>query len=196
MQSYLQTMDVFLETQEGVMHSLLSRARNATPAPQQPEPPSGQPRESAEPEPQALPFIGKIVSMVASEEVITQRQIDLTEDLFLHDHTFGGQVSAVDDTLEPLPVVPMTVAMEIMAETAALLMPGKQLIGMKEIQTFQWIDVERGRTTLQITAHRRAAHQHEVEVRVHNLGESGDGKGGKAVLTRHYDIRRGLPSPP
>jgi acyl transferase domain-containing protein/phosphopantetheinyl transferase len=183
MQNYLQTMDVFLETQEGVMHSLLSRARNATPSPQRPAPLSGQPRESTDAQTQALPFIGKIVSMVASEEVITHRQIDLTEDLFLHDHTFGGQVSAVDDTLEPLPVVPMTVAMEIMAETAALLMPGKRLIGMKEIQTFQWIDVERERTTLQITAHRRAAHQHEVEVRVHNLGEGGEGKGGKAVLT-------------
>jgi acyl transferase domain-containing protein/phosphopantetheinyl transferase len=183
MQGYLQTMDLFLETQEGVMHSLLSRAWNATPAPQQPAPPSGQPRESGTPEPETLPFVGKVISTVGADEVITHRQIDITEDLFLHDHTFGGQVSAVDDTLEPLPVVPMTVAMEIMAETAALLMPGKQLIGMKEIQTFQWIDVERERTTLQVTARRRTAHQHEVEVRVHNLGDGGEGKGGKAVLT-------------
>ena len=136
----------------------------------------------SETEAQPLPFVGKIISMVPSQEVVTHRQIDLAEDLFLHDHTFGGQVSAVDDTLKPLPVIPMTVAMEIMAETAALLMPGKLLIGMKDIQTYQWIDLERRQTILQISARRRAAGQHEIEVRVHNLGENGEGDAGKGGL--------------
>ncbi len=124
MQGYLQTMNVFLETQQEVMHSLMARARAVTPPTQQPLQHSSQSRQSMPPEMQPLPFVGKIISMVPSQEVVTERQIHLQEDLFLHDHTFGGQVSAVDDTLEPLPVIPMTVAIEIMAETAALLMPG------------------------------------------------------------------------
>jgi phosphopantetheine--protein transferase-like protein len=184
MHSYLHTMDVFLETQESIMRSLLTGAPQATPRSPQPTPlSSSQRREDLAPETPPLPFIGKIVSMSASEEVVTQRQIDLNEDLFLHDHTFGGQVSTVDATLGPLPVVPMTVAMEMMAETAALLMSGKPLIGMKDIQTYQWIDIERERTTLQITARRQPAHPHEVEVRIHNFGDSGEGNGGKGVLS-------------
>ena len=182
LQSYLQTMDLFLETQEGVMQSLLAGARPVTRANRQPGQRSAGPRESAVTETQPLPFVGAIISIVPSQEVVTHRQIVLSEDLFLHDHTFGGQVSAVDSTLEPLPVIPMTVAMEIMAETAALLMPGKPLIGMKEIQTYQWIDVEREQTTLQISAHGRASDRNEIEVRIHNLGESGEDNGGKGVL--------------
>jgi Polyketide synthase dehydratase len=72
--------------------------------------------------------------------------------------------------------------MEIMAETAALLMPGKLLIGMKEIQTYQWIDLEGGQTILEIRARRRTAEQPEVEVRVHNLGENGAANAGKGIL--------------
>ena len=174
MQSYLRTMDLFLETQGQVMHSLMARARAVAPPNRQPMQLSGGPRQSIDGETQPLPFVGKILSIVTSQEVVTHRTINLSEDLFLHDHTFGGQVSAVDDTLEPLPVIPMTVAIEIMAETATLLMPGKPLIGMRAIQTYQWIDVGGGETTLRISARRRAADQHEVEVRVHNLGVNGE----------------------
>jgi acyl transferase domain-containing protein/phosphopantetheinyl transferase (holo-ACP synthase) len=182
MQSYLQTMDAFLKTQEGVMQSFISRAWAAVPPSRQSRPLPGQPPDSANTEAHPLPFVGKIISMVPSQEVVTHRQIDLTEDLFLHDHALGGQVSAIDDTLRPLPVIPMTVGMEIMAETAALLVPGKLLIGMKDIQIYQWIDLERGQTILQISAHRRTAGEHEVEVRVHNLGENGAGDAGKGGL--------------
>jgi acyl transferase domain-containing protein/phosphopantetheinyl transferase len=185
MQSYLQTMGLFLETQEEVMHSLMARARAVAPPDRQPMQLSGQPGPSMNTEMQRLPFVGQIISMVPSQEVVTRRQIDLSEDLFLHDHTFGGQVSAVDDTLEPLPVIPMTVAMEVMAETATLLMPGKPLIGMRDIQSYQWIDLEKEQTTLQISAHRRAADLNEIEVRVHNLGENGEHNAGKGVLTMH-----------
>jgi acyl transferase domain-containing protein/phosphopantetheinyl transferase len=182
MQSYLQTMDMFLETQEGVMHSLLARSRRRGSAKLPLSPPLSQAPEVERPTVPLLPFVGRIISSVAAEELVVHRQIDLAEDLFLHDHTFGGQVSAVDPTLEPLPVIPMTVAMEIMAETASLLMPEKLLIGMKDVQTYQWIDVEQEVTTLQISARRRVANGAEVEVRVYNLGADGQANAGKGVL--------------
>jgi acyl transferase domain-containing protein/phosphopantetheinyl transferase len=182
MQSYLQTMDAFLETQEEVMHSVIARGRSAVPLPQQPRQLSDRHPESSHTESPPLPFVGKIISMVPGQEIVTHRLIDLSEDLFLYDHALGGQVSAIDDTLRPLPVIPMTVGMEIMAEIAALLMPGKLLIGMKEVQVYQWIDVERGQTLLQISARRRAVGQDEVEVRVHHLGVDGAGDAGKAGL--------------
>jgi acyl transferase domain-containing protein/phosphopantetheinyl transferase len=182
MQSYLRTMDSFLETQQEIMQSLMARAQAVAPSNRHPMQLSGRSRDSTVAETHSLPFVGKIISMVPFQEVVTYREINLSEDLFLHDHTFGGQVSAVDDTLEPLPVMPMTMAMEVMAETAALLMPGKVLTGMKDIQTYQWIDLEEEQTTLQISARRRAGEQHEIEVRVHNLGANGEDNSGKGVL--------------
>lgn len=182
MQSYLQAMNVFLETQEEVMHSVIAKARTAVPRQQQSRQPSGRRPESPKTEAQPLPFVGKIISMVPGQEVMTHRQIDLSEDLFLYDHALGGEVSAIDETLRPLPVIPMTAGMEIMAETASLLMPGKLLVGMKEVQVYQWIDVERGQTLLQISARRRAVGQDEVEVRVHNLGADAAGDAAKAGL--------------
>jgi acyl transferase domain-containing protein/phosphopantetheinyl transferase len=182
MQSYLQTMDQFLETQEQIMHSFMARARTVAVPNRQPMQLPSRPPESMQVETQPLPFVGTIISMLPSQEVVTRREIDLSEDLLLHDHTFGGQVSAVDDTLEPLPVIPMTMGMEVMAETAALLMPGKLLIGMKDIQTYQWIDLEEEHTTVQISARRRAADQHEIEVRVHDLGANAEGNSGTGIL--------------
>jgi acyl transferase domain-containing protein/phosphopantetheinyl transferase len=182
MQNYLQTMDIFLETQAQVMHALMARARESAPPDQQPVRPNGRSSLSIHSETPPWPFVGKIISLVPSQEVVTQRRIDLSEDLLLHDHTFGGQVSAIDDTLEPLAVIPMTMGMEIMAETAALLMPGKLLVEMKDIQTYQWIDLEDEQTVLQVTARRTAAHPHEIEVRVHNLGVTGEGSVGNGVL--------------
>jgi phosphopantetheinyl transferase/malonyl CoA-acyl carrier protein transacylase len=198
MQSYLKTMDVFLETQADVMHSLMARARDSAPPNPQPIQLTGQPPQSMHTGTPPSPFVGNIISMVPSQEVVTHRQISLSEDLILHDHTFGGQVSAVDATLEPLPVIPMTMAMEIMAETAALLMPGKLLIGMKDIQTYQWIDLEEEQTSLQISARWRAADQHEIEVRVYNLGKTGEENAGKGVLALQGTMVFGdvYPEPP
>jgi phosphopantetheinyl transferase len=53
---------------------------------------------------------------------------------------------------------------------------------MKDIQTYQWIDLEEEQTILQISARRRAADQHEIEVRAHNLGKTGEENAGKGVL--------------
>ena len=198
MQSYFQTMDVFLETQADVMHFLMARARDSVPPNPQPRQLTDRPHQSMNTETPPWPFVGKIISMVPSQEVVTHRQIALSEDLLLHDHTFGGQVSAVDATLEPLPVIPMTMAMEIMAETAALLMPGKLLIGIKDIQTYQWIDLEEEQTILQISARRRAADLQEIEVRAHNLGKTGEENAGKGVLALQGTMVYGdvYPEPP
>jgi acyl transferase domain-containing protein/phosphopantetheinyl transferase len=182
MQSYLQTMDMFLETQERVMHSVMTRAQAIAPVPHQPSQLSDQSRKPIKAETQHWPFVGRIISLIPAQEVVVQRQLTLSDDLFLHDHVLGGQVSDVDASLAALPVVPMTAAMEIMAETAALLAPEKLLIAMQEIQTYQWIDLDGGYTTLQITAHRRAADQLVIEVRVYNLGVGGTDNSGKGNL--------------
>jgi phosphopantetheinyl transferase len=196
MQSYLQTMDVFLETQADVMHVLMARARDSAPPTPHAVQLTDRPGQARHTKMPSFPFVGQIISMVPSQEVVTHRQINLSEDLLLHDHTFGGQVSAVDASLEPLPVIPMTMGMEIMAETAALLMPGKLLIGMKGIQTYQWIDLEEEQTILQVSARQRAADQPEIEVRVYNLGKTGEDNAGKGVLALQGTMIFGDAYPP
>lgn len=134
-----------------------------------------------------FPLIGTVTSLVPGKELVAIRQMDLSEDRFLEDHRFGRDVSDTDPTLRPLPVVPMTMSIEMMAEAAALLMPGMSLVGVKDIRAYRWIQVEEwggNSVMLQITARRRASaspegsdpsgRTEEIEVHIHNLTEKAD----------------------
>ena len=137
--------------------------------------------ESSEIEPVAskepsFPFIDNVNSLVPGQELVAVRRIDWkNEDIFMEDHTFGPEISRFDNTLKGLPVIPLTVGMEIMAEAAATLIPDKQLIAMKDVKTHQWIHVENP-VTLQITAKRRTSSEgeDEVEVQMWNPEESAE----------------------
>jgi len=126
-----------------------------------------------------FPFIGNVVSFVPGQKLMALRQVNLDEDILLYDHTFGREIS-VDETLFSLPIIPMTVSMEIMAEAAALLQPGKLLIGMKKVQANQWIRIEGEKVTLQITAQVQDSSENyedsdsirEVKVQIHIPDES------------------------
>ena len=152
--AYLATMDRFLDVQRTMMQSALALA--AAPA-------------VAE---RRFPLLGSVVSRTEGE-LVALRRIDLDEDLFLHDHAFGGtRVSIVDETLLALPVVPMTVSMEMCAEAALALCPGRVVAGMEAIRAYQWIDLEDGHATLRITAQRQdAAGGVRVKVEVARLTE-------------------------
>ncbi|MBM3240061.1 acyltransferase domain-containing protein [Candidatus Poribacteria bacterium] len=101
-----------------------------------------------------FPFIGTVISLVERQELIATRRIEWKgEDIFMEDHTFGPEISGIDKNLKGLPIIPLTISMEIMAEAASLLMPGMALIGMKDIRGHQWIQVE-DPITIQITARR------------------------------------------
>lgn len=105
----------------------------------------------------ALPFIRTVTSLSPGEEIVALCQTDIDEDLFLLDHTLGRGVSTSDKELSGLPVVPLTVSMEMLAEAAAVLAPGKTLIGMREVRGHRWIALDHGRLTLQLTARRQRA---------------------------------------
>jgi len=105
----------------------------ATPAAVDPEPAS------------AMPLVGRIVSLVPEHEVVTERMLDLDEDLFLHDHVLIGEDSG--KALEHrMPILPMTMILEAAAETAACVAPGRGLIGFERITAHRWIDFRDSRT--------------------------------------------------
>lgn len=161
MGAYMQTMEHFLRLQEEMTISFMHRQHggvteqmtklgNGTGGVVEPILPT-----VSEP-PVQNPFRIKISSLTPGREVVATCQLDLDDHLFLHDHTIGGQPSLLDQSLSALPVVPLAVSMEIMAQVASLLVPGKRLVGMRDGRAQRWIVVGEQQRTLLIHAHRNA----------------------------------------
>ncbi len=169
MQAYLATMDRFLDVQRYTMDA--------------PLPAGGQlPAPAAEPQ---FPLLGAVVSLVEGEELVAIRRLDVEEDLFLHDHTFGRQVSVTDESLLALPVVPLTVSMEMLAEAAVALCPGQVVVGMRNVRGYQWIALDDGHATLRLVARRDPIGDgREVKVELQRLSEdaAAGGQAGTRVV--------------
>ncbi|MGH8929117.1 MAG: beta-ketoacyl synthase N-terminal-like domain-containing protein [Egibacteraceae bacterium] len=151
MQAYLDTMDRFLDVQQHTMRALLSR--ESTTLPDGTRNGDGAPEMVMTGPLPRFPLLGSVVSLTEGRELVAVRRLDLDEDLFLYDHTFfGRQISVTDESLLSLPVVPMTFSMEMLAEAAAALLPGRVVIGMKDIRAYQWIALDDGHATLRLVA--------------------------------------------
>jgi acyl transferase domain-containing protein/phosphopantetheinyl transferase len=120
------------------------------------------------------PLLGKIISLSPGERLTAVRDLTISEDLILRHHTFGRDVSDVDTELTGLPVVPFTVAMEMMAEAGSVLVPGKRLVGMREVRGYRWLTLDEGSLRVRIVAERKSAAA-EVEARV-CVDDNGDPK--------------------
>ena len=84
-----------------------------------------------------LPLLGQITHLVPGRELTIVRTLDLTKDLFLHDHVF---VHAPHKPIEQrVPVLPLTMSLEFAAEAASLLAPGLSLVGYENVRGRRWI---------------------------------------------------------
>lgn len=167
-QEYLQTMERFLNMQQEIMMSFMTRkdsksstAGDETAAGISSSGDRLQPQES----PAAKgPFCITISSLTPGKEVSATCRLDLDEHLFLHDHTFGRNISVLDNTLRSLSVVPLAVSLEIMAQIAAFLVPDRRLIAIKNARGYRWIEVEEGKyCTLLLIATRNGSDHGETE---------------------------------
>ena len=137
-----------------------------------------------------LPFVRKILSIVPGE-VKVLCEIDLNEDRFLTHHTLAGKISSIDERLVGLPVIPLTVSMEILAEVASLLAPGRLVVGMKNVQASRWLVLEQDHLALEITA-RCEAGGDEIQVELReslggvNNGETVPAVVGTVVVAQRY----------
>ncbi|MGH3929980.1 MAG: polyketide synthase dehydratase domain-containing protein, partial [Pseudonocardiaceae bacterium] len=169
MQAYLATMERFLDVQRYTMDT--------------PSPAGG--LLPALTDRQRFPLLGSVMSVVEGEELVAIRRLDVEEDLFLHDHTFGRQVSVTDQSLLALPVVPMTVSMEMLAAAAVALCPGQTVVGLRNIRAYQWIALDDGHATLRLVARRDPTGDgREVKVELQLLDEdvaSGEQAGTRVV---------------
>src|SRR5262249_1990556 len=116
MSQYLGVMEQFLDVQRQVTEQFLAaRPRSMPPAPRP-----------------LRPLLGDVVRSVAGRELVARRRLDLAEDLFALDHTLAGRgVSRVNPDQNGLPVIPVTFVLEMMAEAAERLVPGKVVVGLQ-----------------------------------------------------------------
>jgi hypothetical protein len=90
--------------------------------------------------PPVRPMLGTVVRHVPGRELVMRRVLDLGEDRFAADHTVGGRrVSKTDPDQHGLPVMPMTFTLEMMAEAAGVLAPGKVVIALRNVQLLRWL---------------------------------------------------------
>ena len=116
----------------------------------------------------------------------------LEEDRFLRDHILGREVSTLDPGLAGLPVMPMTMSMEILAEAAAALAPGRRVVGMRDVRAYRWMALEGETLTLKIVANAKVGTD-EVAVQVFDADAAPRGHGAHAPGGRHDGDGRRLP---
>ena len=99
-----------------------------------------------------LSLMGTIESHTPGHEATFVRDFDLANDLFLRHHALGGHVSDVDPSLTGLPLIPLTMTVEMMAEAAAFLVPGRTLIEMRDIRGSRWLALDDEKITLRVVS--------------------------------------------
>lgn len=101
---------------------------------------------------QAWPLLGQIIEK-DDQHLWCDRHFDMEHDIFLHDHTIGGKLSQQHPELFPLPVIPFTISMEILAEAATCLVGGdKVVIGLDNLRGYRWLALDHGQIGLSIHA--------------------------------------------
>ncbi len=103
------------------------------------------------------PLLGEVLSQT-KDTLCTRRRFNLQQDPFLRDHTLGSNPSHYQPNLTPLPVLPLTGSLEILAEAASYLTGGQLVvIEVKEIRGFQWVALDQDELVLEIHAQRIAS---------------------------------------
>jgi phosphopantetheine--protein transferase-like protein len=173
MQEYLQTMEQFLITQEKVMEGFMSRNGTSVQVTQiiQPQDNKGDQLTSASAVSEfpalAGPFNIVLSSLTPNQDLVATCRLDLDEHYFLRHHTIGGRPSNLDATRTALPIVPLSIMLEIMAQVASFLSPDRQLLGMKNVRAHRWIVVQEQQRELLLAAKRRnLGTREEIDVKI------------------------------
>lgn len=153
---FQRTMQTFLQTQESVMRAkasgrppLLPTAPAApksvapTPVPPVAQKAASQPIAAAVVADRKLPFIDVLLEHEPGSRLVAECEIDLARHRFLLDHTFFGRnLSKQDPTLTALPIVPLALTLELMAEAAVKLFPEFTAFAASDIVVSRWLAME------------------------------------------------------
>jgi acyl transferase domain-containing protein/phosphopantetheinyl transferase len=178
---FQKTMQQFLETQRQCMAATLSGVASkaaprppATPARTEFSPPAakimapnfasvdqplpnGAATESASAPPR-LRYIQTVLEHRPGEKLVAECELDVHRDTFLKDHTFFGRgLSDHDPQLLALPIMPLAMTSELMAQAALALHPERRVTAISDIRASRWLafetDVRRVRMAAQTLDH-------------------------------------------
>jgi acyl transferase domain-containing protein/phosphopantetheinyl transferase len=152
-QQHLQTMARFLEVQQQVMTAYFGSVASRKPA------------IKANPG----PFITEIIDVTPGVRARARHRFSPDSELLFKDHTLGRNISQDDRELSGLPIVPLPVFMEILAEAGALLQPGQVLTGIRDFHAYRLITLEQP-VTIELSAEQREPGAVYVTMRESNTG--------------------------
>lgn len=105
--------------------------------------------------PRSGPFLDETIVLERGRRLVAPVRLNLQEDVFLADHTIERQHPAsLDPGLVGLPIVPLTVSLEILAEAAVKLTEGGVVTAIRDVRAYRWITVDSGQRRLTVTATR------------------------------------------
>jgi acyl transferase domain-containing protein/phosphopantetheinyl transferase (holo-ACP synthase) len=157
LEGFMGTMEEFLITNEEVMSAYLGGSA------------------ALDSERTQRPLVGTIVVWEPEIELVAQRVVDPLKDRYLLDHTLGRDVSHTDPGLHALPLMPLAMSIEILAEAASCLLPDRVLTGLRDLHAHRWLAFGESHQTLQVSAHRLAGEGgcERVQVQLRALDDSG-----------------------
>ena len=148
--------------------------------------------------PPVWPLLGEVIRHEPGRELVLRRRMDVNEDLYAGDHTLGGRdASAVDPCQHGLPFMPMAFSLEMMAEAAAFLCPGRLVVGMKRVRLQRWIPFDDEPITVELTARVRSEAPDEIVLDIRDLGNSvRPGNADSAAVVGTVVVGDRYPEPP
>lgn len=195
LQTHFSLMRDFLDSQARVLGLVSGTAAAVPPAPAQAAAPSMTDGVTR------FPLLTGARVTVEGPRMTFEHTLTLQQDAFLQDHTIGGQPSAHDPGLLPIPVVPFTFSMELLAEAAQRQLDRSdlQVVGLDQVRGSRWLSLDQGELALRIVIEPRPAEGQELRAfgRIFALGIGGP-PGGLAVFEGlvRMAVNYSLPPPP
>jgi acyl transferase domain-containing protein len=139
---YQRTMRQFLESQQQVTLACFQRGGARAPTAQPVDTRNGFVHDAA-PAVDQHPFLETILTHVPDQQLLAECELDVARHHFLLDHTFFGRHLADHDaSLTALPVMPLAMMLELMAEAATVLRPGWFITSVRDVRMHRWLAFE------------------------------------------------------
>ena len=147
-------MGQFLDHQREITELFLNRTRRHREAPTPPSRVEHHRTNGEAVRTPAWPLLGAFTHHEPGRALVMRRVLDLRDDLFAAHHTVGGrEISKVDPGQYGVPVMPMTFTLEMMAEAAAVLVPGQVVTSVRDVRLYRWLAFnEEAPTVVELTA--------------------------------------------
>ncbi len=111
-----------------------------------------------------FPFLRRI-NACERDSLVAECRLSVANDTFLRHHVlYAWHVSDLDPALHGLPVVPLAVSMEMVAEAAAALAEKPYLVRLENVQAHDWIALDMDAKTLRLSARRLSADTREERI--------------------------------